>query len=59
MKNSKPNGKKKHDGRQYSLYKDALTDGLEKLKKYYSQLDKKPSFVLVLGNDFIFILVDI
>ena len=27
-------------------------DGLEKLRKYYSQLDKKSSFVLALGKDF-------
>lgn len=41
---------KKHDNPKYALYKDALTDGLEKLQKYYSRLDKKPSFVLALGK---------
>ncbi|KAH8985848.1 hypothetical protein EDB86DRAFT_2809925, partial [Lactarius hatsudake] len=38
----------KRDSPKYALYKDALTDGLEKLRKYYSRLDKKPSFVLAL-----------
>jgi len=35
---------------RFELYEDALTDGLEKLKKYYSRLDEKPSFVLALGK---------
>ena len=35
---------------RFDLYKDALTDGLEKLKKYYFRLDDKPSFVLALGK---------
>jgi hypothetical protein len=35
---------------RFELYKRALTDGLEKLKKYYSRLDEKPSFVLALGK---------
>lgn len=39
------------DNPRYILYKDVLVDGLEKLKKYYSQLDEKPSFVLALGKD--------
>ena len=33
----------------FSLYKDASTNGLEKLKKYYSCFDKKPSYILALG----------
>lgn len=41
---------KKRNSRQYALYKDALTGGLEKLRKYYSRLDEKPSFVLSLGK---------
>jgi hypothetical protein len=41
---------KKRDSPAFNLYKDALTDGLEKLKKYYSRLDEKPSFVLALGK---------
>ena len=40
---------KKRDAPKYVLYKDALTNGLEKLQKYYSRLDDKPSFVLALG----------
>ena len=39
---------KKRDNRKYALYKDALADGLEKVGKYYSHLDEKPSFVLAL-----------
>jgi hypothetical protein len=41
---------KKRDSPAFDLYKDALTDGLEKLKKYYFRLDEKPSFVLALGK---------
>jgi len=41
---------KKRDSPKYELYKNALTDGLEKFNKYYSRLDKKPSFVLGLGR---------
>ena len=43
---------KKHDTPKYVLYKPALTNGLEKLRKHYSRLDDKPSFVLALGKDF-------
>jgi hypothetical protein len=41
---------KKRDSPDFDLYEDALTDGLEKLKKYYFRLDEKPSFVLALGK---------
>jgi hypothetical protein len=41
---------KKRDSRKYALYKDALTDGLEKVGKYYSRLNEKPSFVLALSK---------
>src|SRR5882762_11045833 len=41
---------KKRDSPTFNLYKDALSDGLEKLKKYYFRLDEKPSFVLALGK---------
>ena len=43
---------KKRDAPKYVLYKDTLMDGLEKLRKYYSWLDEKPSFILALGKDF-------
>ena len=43
---------KKHANARYALYKSALKDGLEKLRKYYSRLDEKPSFVLALGKIF-------
>jgi len=48
---------KKRGSPKYVLYKDALTDGLEKLQKYYSRLDEKPSFILVLGELFAVIRV--
>ena len=48
---------KKHDNPQYALYKDTLTDGLEKVGKYYSCLDKKPSFVLMLSKTLIPLVV--
>jgi hypothetical protein len=32
------------------LFQESLSDGLEKLRKYYLQLDEKPSFVLALGE---------
>ena len=41
---------KKRDSPRFILYKDALTHGLEKLKKYYSRLNEKLSFVLALGR---------
>jgi hypothetical protein len=41
---------KKRDSPRYTLYKDALNAGLDKLGKYYSRLDEKPSFILALGN---------
>ena len=41
---------KKHDSWKYTLYKDALTNDLEKVGKYYSCLDEKPSFVLALSK---------
>ena len=44
---------KKHDSPKYVLYKDALSKGLEKIRKYYSRLDDKPNFVLALGKYFI------
>lgn len=43
---------KKCDNPKYAIYEDALTAGLDKLKKYYSCLDKKPGFVLALGKRF-------
>ena len=42
--------KKKCDSPKYTLYKDALVDGLAKVGKYYSHLDKKPGFVLTPGK---------
>ena len=47
---------KKQDTPKYYLYKDALVDGLEKVGKYYSRLDEKPSFVLALGKSLDFIM---
>jgi hypothetical protein len=43
---------KKRDNPKYALYKDALSKGLDKIGKYYSLLDDKPSFVLALSRYF-------
>jgi len=39
----------KRDNVRYAPYKTALTDGLNKLNKYYSRFDEKPNYVLSLG----------
>lgn len=36
---------------QFSLYEQALQDGLDKLKKYYAKFDDKPNYVLALGEN--------
>jgi hypothetical protein len=45
---------KKRENPKYDLYKDALAKGLDKIGKYYSRLDDKPSFVLALGKYFFY-----
>ena len=35
---------------KYAMYHDAINDGLEKLKKYYSHFDQKPIYILALGE---------
>ena len=40
----------KHDNPKYTLYHDAINDGLNKFNKYYSCFDQKPSFILALGR---------
>jgi DNA replication protein DnaC len=40
----------KCDNAKYAVYHNAINDGLEKLKKYYSRFDQKPAFVLALGD---------
>jgi hypothetical protein len=35
---------------KYALYHDAISNGFEKLKKYYSRFDQKPIFILTLGE---------
>jgi hypothetical protein len=40
---------KKWDDANYALFRTALIDGLEKIKKYYNHFDEKPAFVLALG----------
>jgi hypothetical protein len=35
---------------RYSVYHNALQDGLEKLHKYYNKFDQKPAFLLTLGE---------
>jgi len=43
----------KCDDPRYRIYKPAITDGLNKLNKYYSRFDEKPGFILALGNSLI------
>jgi len=40
----------KRDDLKYNLYWDAIQDGLNKLSKYYSHFDQKPSYILALGK---------
>lgn len=40
----------KCNNQKYDLYHAAIDDGLEKLKKYYSRFDQKPSFILALSE---------
>ena len=40
----------KRDNRKFAMYHNAIEDGLEKLKKYYTRFDQKPSYVLALGE---------
>jgi hypothetical protein len=40
----------KRDSQRYELYSDALTDGLEKIRKYYLRFDEKPAYILSLGR---------
>jgi len=46
----------KHDSECFSLYKQAINNGLQKLWKYYSCLDSKPVFILALSKFFYHIL---
>ena len=38
------------------MYRPAIQDGLDKLKKYYVKFDKKPAYILALSNYFGFSL---
>jgi len=40
----------KRKGPHFAIYYDVINKGLAKLQKYYSQFDKKPSYVLALGK---------
>ena len=41
---------------RYELYNRALTDGLEKIRKYYLRFDEKPVYILALGaSQFFFV----
>ena len=40
----------KQKSSRFVFYYDALSDGLDKLKKYYSRFDYKPVYVLALGK---------
>lgn len=44
---------KKRDGalgyERFTIYKEAIQDGLNKLRKYYCKFDEKPAYVLALS----------
>jgi hypothetical protein len=40
----------KLDSLEFFDYHPAINDGLDKLKKYYSRFDKKPSYILALSK---------
>ena len=39
----------KQESFEYALYKNAIDDGLGKLRKSYSRIDKKPVYILSLS----------
>jgi hypothetical protein len=41
---------------RYSVYHNALQDGLKKLHKYYNKFDQKPAFLLALGESLQYLL---
>ncbi|KAN0111926.1 hypothetical protein V8E52_008016 [Russula decolorans] len=43
--------KAKHDKPVFAKYRDAISDGLEKINKYYSRFNEKPAFILALGEE--------
>ena len=40
----------KQESNIYALFKNAINDGLGKLQKYYSRIDKKPVYILSLSK---------
>jgi len=40
----------KRDHPRYELYSKALTDGLEKIRKYYLRFDEKPAYIVSLST---------
>jgi hypothetical protein len=46
----------KHNSEHFTIYKQAINDGLKKLQKYYSRLDSKPTFILALSKFFYHVL---
>jgi hypothetical protein len=43
----------KRDEKKYAIYREALNDGLDKLRKYYTRFDEKPVYILALGTSYI------
>jgi hypothetical protein len=46
----------KRNSKCFTIYKQAIDDGLKKLQKYYSWLDSKLTFILALGKFFYHVL---
>jgi hypothetical protein len=45
----------KRNSPKYSVFRDALQKGLDKLGKYYNKFDEKPVYVLALGINFLYL----
>jgi hypothetical protein len=43
---------KKRDSQHFVLYSEAIDAALDKIKKYYNRLDRKPCYILALGMSF-------
>jgi hypothetical protein len=47
----------KRTKQSFALYHDALEDGLNKIKKYYTRFDEKPAYIIALGTCCVLLLI--
>lgn len=45
----------KQENPKFGQYRNAIRDGLDKIKKYYNRLDDKPVYTLALGKYYLFL----